>query len=106
MARGILWGVSILFLTLAIDKIGLAKSNQWKGLAVPFGTILMITLLGDVLGAVKIVFVMAGMFAMFVSAVLFTIRRDSDNKRAVNVGILFALGTAVCSGVNAYLQME
>jgi glucose uptake protein GlcU len=101
--RGASWAVAAVLLNIAIDKIGLSKSNQWKNLQGPIGSILMLSLLGDVVG-IKVAFVVGGMIAIFVSAMLFTIRKDTENKRSINIGVMFAVAAAFLFGFNAYLQ--
>ena len=101
--RGVCWTTAVIFLIMAIDKIGLSKSNQWKNLQGPIACILMISFLSDVAG-IKILYVVGGMLAIFVSAALFTVRAETDNKKTINIGILYAILGAVGFGLDAFLQ--
>ena len=72
--RGFIWTGGIVCFNLAIDKIGLSKFNQWKNLQGPIGSILVLAILNDVSGA-KIIFLILGIIAILISALLFTIKR-------------------------------
>ena len=101
--RGVIWVCGIASFNIAIDKIGLARFNQWKNFQGPIGTLLMLAFLGEVSGA-KALWLLLGMTAMFVSAVLFTIPADGGNKQSNSSGILFALVAAACFGVTAFMN--
>ena len=101
--QGILWFGGGVFLNIAIDKIGISKSNQWKNLQGPIGSSLMILFLGDVSGT-AVFFVIAGIILILVSAALFTIQKEGENMRDIKSGILLAVLSAVLFGTNALLQ--
>ena len=101
--RGVIWVCGIASFNVAIDKIGLARFNQWKNFQGPIGTLLMLAFLDDVAGK-KLVWLLLGMTAMFISAVLFTIKTGEDNKRSDAAGIRFALFAAACFGVTAFIN--
>jgi glucose uptake protein GlcU len=101
--RGVLWVCGTASFNIAIDKIGLARFNQWKNFQGPIGTLLMLAFLDEVAGS-KAVWLLFGMTAMFISAVLFTIKSNSDNKHSNTGGILFALLAAACFGVTAFIN--
>ena len=100
--RGFVWTSGIACFNLAIDKIGLSKFNQWKNLQGPIGSILMLTLLNDVVGA-KIIFLILGIVTMLISAVLFTIKTVEDRKTTM-AGVLCAVFSAFCFGFTAFIQ--
>jgi glucose uptake protein GlcU len=104
--RGVVWVCGTVFFNIAIDKIGLARFNQWKNFQGPIGTLLMLAFLNEVAGT-KIIWLLLGMTAMFISAVLFTIKSvepGDDDEQSNARGILFALLAAVCFGVTAFIN--
>jgi len=101
--RGFIWVLGTVAFNLAIDKIGLARFNQWKNLQGPIGTALMLVFLTDVAGE-KILFVIAGMTVMFISAVMFTIGKEGDDKKSTMRGVLLAVFAALCFGVTAFIN--
>ena len=103
--RGVVWVCGIASFNIAIDKIGLVRFNQWKNFQGPVGTLLMLAFLDEVVGT-KVIWLLAGMTAMFISAVLFTIKSgDADEQSDTNTGgILFALLAAACFGVTAFIN--
>jgi len=101
--RGIIWVAGIASFNIAIDKIGLARFNQWKNFQGPIGTLLMLAFLHEVTGA-KVLWLLLGMTAMFISAVLFTIPSGDGNRKENASGILFALFAAACFGLTAFIN--
>ena len=101
--RGIIWVCGIASFNIAIDKIGLARFNQWKNFQGPIGTLLMLAFLDEIVGA-KVLWLLLGMTAMFISAVLFTIESGNDTKKSHSSGILFALLAAACFGLTAFIN--
>jgi glucose uptake protein GlcU len=101
--RGVVWVFGIVSFNIAIDKIGLTRFNQWKNFQGPAGTLLMLAFLDEVAGS-KILWLLAGMTAMFISALLFTIKSEDDNEQLNIKGILFALFAAACFGVTAFIN--
>ena len=100
--RGILWVCGTASFNIAIDKIGLTRFNQWKNFQGPIGTLLMLVFLDEVAGS-KVIWLLLGMAAMFISAVLFTVKADSG-KQLNTSGILFSLFAAVCFGITAFIN--
>ena len=101
--RGVVWVCGIVSFNIAIDKIGLTRFNQWKNFQGPIGTLLMLAFLNEVTGS-KVLWLLLGMTAMFISAVLFTIKSDNGSKQSNKSGILFALLAAACFGVTAFIN--
>jgi len=125
--RGVVWAFGTVSFSSAIDKIGLVRFNQWKNFQGPTGTVLMLAFLDEVVGA-KVIWLLAGMTAMFISAMLFTIgpgtRASSPVRRGGSrtalpardslfftllsseyiSGILFALFAAACFGITAFIN--
>ena len=101
--RGVVWVCGIVSFNIAIDKIGLTRFNQWKNFQGPIGTLLMLTFLNEVVGS-KVLWLLLGMTAMFISAVLFTIKSDNGSKQSNTSGILFSLFAAACFGVTAFIN--
>jgi len=104
--RGVVWVLGTVSFNVAIDKIGLTRFNQWKNFQGPIGTLLMLAFLDEVAGS-KVIRLLLGMTAMFISAALFTIKSDDTDKQSkINgaSGILFALAAAVCFGVTAFIN--
>ena len=103
LLRGVIWALGTVAFNMAIDRIGLARFNQWKNLQGPIGSILMLCFVTDVAGE-KIVWVALGTVAMFVSAMLFTIKSDGGGQKSALGGILLALFAAVCFGATAFIN--
>jgi len=114
--RGVVWAFGTVSFSSAIDKIGLVRFNQWKNFQGPTGTLLMLAFLDEVVGA-KVIWLLAGMTAMFISAMLFTIPSGFAGSAGARApggfailsseyisGILFALFAAVCFGVTAFIN--
>ena len=101
--RGLIWVCGIAAFNIAIDKIGLARFNQWKNFQGPIGTLFMLAFLDEVTGA-KAFWLLLGMTAMFISAVLFTIPSGDGNKQSNVSGILYALFAAACFGLTAFIN--
>ena len=101
--RSIVWVCGIVSFNIAIDKIGLTRFNQWKNFQGPIGTLLMLAFLDEIAGS-KVIWLLLGMTAMFISAVLFTIKFDNGYKQSNTSGILFSLFAAACFGVTAFIN--
>jgi glucose uptake protein GlcU len=101
--RGVVWVCGIISFNISIDKIGLTRFNQWKNFQGPIGTLLMLGFLDEVIGT-KVLWLLVGMTAMFISAMLFTIKSDTDSKHSNTSGILFAVLAAACFGVTAFIN--
>ena len=104
IARALVWTMGMVTFNIAIDKIGLFKFNQWKNIQGPIGSILMLTLLVNDVVSDKVIWVILGMIVMLVSATLFTIKQDGDDKKTTKTGILLALFAGVCFGIGAYFN--
>jgi len=91
--RGVVWVCGIASFNVAIDKIGLVRFNQWKNFQGPIGTLLMLVFLDEIVG-IKVVWLLAGMTAMFISAVLFTIKSGDDDKQSNQSWIFHGISTA------------
>lgn len=98
----ILWAFGSIFLLSAIDKIGLARSNQWKNLQGPIGVILNLIILSEFLHTNALFAILAG-FSLFISAISLTIKHASE-KKIEPKGIIFALLSALFFGVIAVLN--
>jgi glucose uptake protein GlcU len=104
LLRGFIWVLGIAAFNLAIDKIGLTRFNQWKNFQGPVGSVLMLTILSDVIGFEKIMFLVLGMIVMFISALFFTIKPETDDRKNTVKGVALALFSAVCFGVTAFIN--
>jgi len=103
VARGFVWVLGMAAYNLAIDKIGLARFNQWKNIQGPVGSLLMLFLWTEVVG-VKVFWLLLGMTAMFVSAFLFQIKIENIDKKNPVKGIMCAVFAGVCFGIAALLN--
>lgn len=99
---GVLWMVAFVFFTISIDKLGLSRSNQWKNLQGPIGAILSLLILSEYQSA-NIFLVLAAITAIFISAVLFSVKKDSE-KRIDTKGIYFAVIAGFLFGLNSVIQ--
>ncbi len=94
---GILWAVGTILFLSSIDKIGLARSNQWKNLQGPIGVILSLIILSEFLHTNAIFAVLAG-FSIFISAIFLNIKH-ADEKKINSKGILLATVSALFFGI-------
>lgn len=99
---GILWAFGSIFLLTSIDKIWLARSNQWKNLQGPIGVILSLILLSEFLHT-KVLFAVLAGFSIFISAVLLNIKHK-DEKKIEPKGIFLALLSALMFGIVTVLN--
>jgi glucose uptake protein GlcU len=99
--NGIVWMVGSVCVLISIDKIGLAKSNQWKSLQGPIGAFLMLAFFSEFLTA-KAVFIVIAIILISLAAMLFS-TRDKDNAPIDKAGIVYALISAVFFGISAFL---
>lgn len=99
---GILWAVGSIFLLTSIDRIGLARSNQWKNLQGPIGVVLSLIILSEFLQTNAFFAVLAGL-AIFISAIFLTIKNE-DGKKVELRGIIFALLSALLFGTVTVLN--
>ena len=100
--NGIVWAVASVAVLSSIDRIGLAKSNQWKSLQGPVGSLLMMVFLSEFLTA-NVVFLVLAIIVITLAAMMFSTREKSTgglDKR----GILYALIAAVFYGISALLS--
>ena len=102
-ARGFIWVLGMAAYNLAIDKIGLARFNQWKNIQGPIGSLLMLLFLAEIVGA-KVIWLLIGMTAMFVSAFLFQVKIENTDKKNSIKGVTYAIFAGVCFGVAALLN--
>jgi glucose uptake protein GlcU len=107
--RGLIWLLGMAAYNLAIDKIGLTRFNQWKNVQGPVGSLLILLVLADVVG-IKMLWLVLGVTAMFVSALMFQITTDAEKENPIvstknaKAGIVFALFSGICFGITALLN--
>jgi len=101
--RGVSWMIGSLLLNAAIAKAGISKTNQWKNMQLPLGSLLMLLFLGDVVG-LKIIYLVIGIIFMLISAMLFSIKKQEVNRQEISKGISLAILSAIFFGTNAFLQ--
>lgn len=99
---GILWLIGSIFFLSSIDKIGLSRSNQWKNLQGPIGSILILLCLSE-FRQTKVIFIILAIFFILLSAMLFTIK-NKEEKIVDKKGILYAIFSTLFFGVNALIQ--
>lgn len=99
---GILSMIASICVILAIDEIGISRSNQWKNFQGPIGAGLIFFFFGEAQNT-KISFLLLAIITIFISAMLLTIKEE--NKNNINKkGILYALGAALFYGINALMR--
>lgn len=99
---GVLWAFGSIFLLSSIDKIGLARSNQWKNLQGPIGVMLSLIILSEFLHTNAFFAVIAG-FSIFASALFLNIKRE-DEKKIEPKGVMLAVLSALMFGVVTVLN--
>ena len=93
---GVLWAFGSIFLLSSIDKIGLARSNQWKNLQGPIGVILSLIVLSEFLHT-NAFFIILACFSIFISAIFLNIKH-ADGRKIEPAGILLAVLSAFMFG--------
>jgi len=99
--KGIVWTVGSVSVLNAIDRIGLAKSNQWKSLQGPIGALLMLTILSEFL-TTNIPFILLAIVFITLAAMMIS-TREKDDSPTDKVGIAYALNAALFYGISALL---
>lgn len=100
---GVLSMVASISLVIAIDKIGMSRSNQWKNLQGPIGALLIFFIFGEA-STTKIYFLFFAILAIFLSAMLLTIKNETEGEEFDKKGIVYALISALFYGVNALMR--
>ena len=100
--RGISWFVASNLFLISIDKIGMSRSTQYKNLKGPFGVLLTLIFLSE-FKVTNVSLVLIAALLTFLSALLFTIKKD-DNKKIDKCGIIYACIASLFLSVNALIQ--
>lgn len=100
---GVLSMVASISLVIAIDKIGMSRSNQWKNFQGPIGALLIFFIFGEA-STTKIYFLFLAIIAIFSSAMLLTIRNEKEGETFDKKGIVYALISALFYGINALMR--
>ena len=95
--NGVLWTIASVSVLSAIDRIGLAKSNQWKSLQGPIGAFLMMAFLSEFL-TTKVTFIVLAIVFIVLAAMMFSTREKNDTP-VDKLGILYALVAALFYGI-------
>jgi len=98
---GILSMIASISVVIAIDKIGLSRSNQWKNLQGPIGAMLIFLFFSEGTNT-KILLLLIAIAAIFTSAILLTIKQGKE--KIDKKGILYALIAAIAYGINALMR--
>ena len=99
--NGIVWTIASVCVLISIDRIGLAKSNQWKSLQGPTGALLMMLFLSEFL-TTKVVFIILAIVTITLAAMMFS-TREKNNTPVDKLGIVYALVAALFYGISAFL---
>ncbi len=100
--NGIVWTIASVSVLCSIDRIGLAKSNQWKSLQGPLGAILMMMFLSEFL-TTKVIFVILAMIFITFAAIMYS-TREKNSAPIDKLGIVYALVAALFYGISALLS--
>lgn len=100
--NGVVWTVGSVSVLNAIDRIGLAKSNQWKSLQGPIGAVLMLIILSEFLTTNVLFIILAAVFITLAAMMVST--REKDNRPTDKAGIAYALNAALFYGIAALLN--
>jgi glucose uptake protein GlcU len=73
--NGVVWTIASVSVLNSIDRIGLAKSNQWKSLQGPIGALLMMTFLSEFL-TTKVAFIILAVVFITLAAMMFSTREN------------------------------
>lgn len=100
--RGLSWFVASNLFLISIDKIGMSRSTQYKNLKGPFGVLLTLIFLSE-FKVTNVSLVLLAALLTFLSALLFTIKKD-ENKKIDKSGIIYACIASLFLSVNALIQ--
>ena len=100
--NGVLWTIASVSVLSSIDRIGLAKSNQWKSLQGPIGAFLMLTFFSEFL-TTKVFFLILAIVLITMAAMMFS-TREKDTDSVDKLGILYALVAAVFYGIYTFVK--
>ena len=99
--NGVIWTIASVSVLISIDKIGLAKANQWKSLQGPIGAFLILAYFAEFLTANTIFIVLAILFISLAATMFST--KDNNDAPVDKSGIAYALIAAVFYGISAVL---
>lgn len=99
--NGVVWTVASVAVLTSIDRIGLAKSNQWKSLQGPIGAFLMMAFFSEFL-TTKAIFIILAVVFITLAAMMFS-TREKDTGSVDKLGIAYALIAAVFYGISGFL---
>ncbi len=100
--RGVSWFVASYLFLMAIDKIGISRSTQYKNLKGPLGVLFTLIFLSE-FKVTNVSLVLLATLLTFISALLFTIKKDNNNK-VDKLGIIYACISSLFLGLNALIQ--
>jgi glucose uptake protein GlcU len=100
--NGVVWAIASVSVLSSIDRIGLAKSNQWKSLQGPFGSVLMMTFLSEFL-TTKVFFIVLAIVFITLAAMMLSVR-EKNNAPIDKLGVVYALVAAVFYGISTFLS--
>lgn len=95
---GSIWATGFVAFVKSIDKVGLARSNQWKNLQGPVAVVLSLIILGEYAKTRPAFALLAGI-AVFLSAIAFTISGSKEEAKANLGGIYLATLSGVAFGL-------
>jgi len=95
---GAIWATGFVAFIKSIDKVGLARSNQWKNLQGPVAVVLSLIILGEYAQTRPVFALLAGV-AVFLSAIAFTISGSKEEAKANLNGIYLATLSGVAFGL-------
>lgn len=95
---GVIWATGFVAFVRSIDKVGLARSNQWKNLQGPVAVVLSLIILGEYAKTRPAFALLAGI-AVFLSAIAFTISGSKEEAKANLGGIYLATLSGVAFGL-------
>ncbi len=99
---GIIWAFSFVYFIRSIDMLGLSRSNQWKNLQGPVGTLLSLVILKEY-ERVNPIYALLSAVCIYVSALYF-INTSSTEKHITKQGVYLALISGVGFGMVAVIQ--
>jgi glucose uptake protein GlcU len=100
--NGVLWTIASIAVLSAIDRMGLARSNQWKSLQGPISSALMLTFFSEFL-TLKVVFIALAVVFITLAAMMFS-TKEKDAASVDTRGILYALTAAVFYGLYTFTK--
>jgi len=99
---GILWFIASVLFFNSVDKIGVARSSEFKSLQGPLGSILMLTVLSEY-ASLNVYLLFLAIIFIFLAALTLVVNEDNKPKIKFN-NIIVAILAALFYGITGFIR--